>query len=329
MAKGLNQKLKILYIREYLCENSNEEHPVSVSQLISYLHSNGIDAERKTVYDDIERLRQFGDDIVLVKGRNGGYFYASRDFSIPEIKMLVDSVQSSKFITEKQSIDLIGKLEHLTNKYEAGQLQRQVVVQNRVKTEQTNIFINIDHISNAINRDVTVKFKYFTYDLNKRPVFRHEGKIYEISPYYLIWDDENYYLLGFDAESGKMKHFRVDKMKNITETENPRLGHEFLDSVDISSYNKKVFSMYHGEEKKVTLRFKKELVGVALDRFGKDVLIIPGSDREYFTITVDVAVSKQFYAWLFGFAGECEVIAPKEVREEMKRLAEKVAEQNK
>ncbi len=325
VSSGVSQKLRILYIRDFLMENSNAEHPVSVARIIEHLDSNGINVERKSVYDDIEQLRLYGDDILLVKGKNGGYFYASTDFELPEIKMLVDSVQSSKFITEKQSLDMIKKLEHLTNKYEASQLQRQVVVHNRVKTEQTNIFNNIDHIATAINEDCTVRFKYFNYNIRKAPEFRHGGKVYEISPVCLIWEDENYYMLGFDTESDTVKHYRVDRMKNVLATQNKRTGHEAFDEIDLSSYNKKVFSMFHGEEKNVKIRFSNQLVNVVLDRFGKDVSIFPEADGEHFTVSVDVVVSKQFYSWLFGFPGECEVISPQEVRQELKEIANQTA----
>ncbi len=325
----INQKLKLLYIRDYLLENSNEEHPVPAAQLMAHLESNGITVDRKTVYDDIRQLLNYGDDILLQKGKNGGYFYASREFDLPEIKMLVDSVQVSKFITEKQSINLIKKLENLTDRYDAGELHRQVVVQNRVKTEQTNIFSNIDHISNAINNNHTVTFKYFHYNLQKRPEYRNGGEKYEISPFCLLWDDENYYMLGYDAAAGKMKHYRVDRMKNVSATENPRLGKEKFAKVDISSYKKRVFNMYHGDEKTVEIRFTNNLVGVVLDRFGKDTAIIKEKDGEHFRICIKVDVSKQFYSWLLGFPGECEVLSPQEIRDDLREIGKTIAKQYK
>ncbi len=329
MADKINQKLKILYIRDYLMKNSNEDNPISVAQLIAYLASNGIPVERKTIYDDIAQLQYFGDDILLRKGKNGGYFFASRQFELPEIKMLVDSVQSSKFLTEKQSMELIKKLETLTDKYDAGELQRQVVVKNRVKTEQSNIFSSIDHINSAINGNKTVKFKYFRYNVHKEQEFRYGGKIYEVSPFCLIWEDENYYLLAYDNENGIMKHYRVDRMKNVASTDNPRQGHDLFDQIDISSYNKKVFSMYHGDEKTVKLRFTNELVNVVIDRFGKETIIVPEDDGEHFTVSVSVVVSNQFFGWLFGLADGCEVVSPADVREKMRETAEAVIKQYK
>lgn len=324
--KSVNQKLKLLYIRDYLLENSNEEHPVSVAALISYLETRGIFVERKTVYDDIEQLRLYGEDILLKKGKNGGYFYASREFELPEIKMLVDSVQVSKFLTEGQSIDLIKKLESLTNRYEAGELHRQVVVRNRVKTEQTNVFSNVDHISAAINRDRTVTFKYFYYDLHKKPQYKNGGRLYEISPFCLIWDDENYYMLGYDAAARMMKHYRVDRMKSVSATDNPRQGGKAFSRIDISSYGKKVFNMYGGEEKKVKLRFVNSLVNVVIDKFGKSTMIVPDKDGEHFTVNVDVLVSDQFYSWLLGFVGGCEVIEPEEMRAQLGRIGRELTD---
>jgi len=330
MAKGTNSKLKLLYILDYLRKNTNEEHPVSTEALIKYLESNDVSAERKTVNDDIRQLNQyFGDEFEYKRGKDGGYYCVSHDFELSEIKMLVDSVQSSKFITEKQSLDLIKKLENLTNKYDAELLHRQVVVQNRVKSKQDIIFNVIDHISEAINNDVAIRFKYMEYDINKELVPRHDGRIYEISPICLILENENYYLIGYDSQIEDTKNFRVDKMKNVVVTENKRLGYDKYKDIDISSYNKKVFNMFYGTETKVTLRFANELIGVVIDKFGKDIIVIPDIESETFTITVNIAVSKQFYAWLFGFPGECEILYPEEIRDEMKKYAELTLEKYK
>lgn len=322
MPKGANSKLKILYILDYLHKNTNEDHPVSTEALIRYLESNGVSAERKTVNDDIRQLNQyFNDAFEYRRGKDGGYYCASRAFELSEIKMLVDSVQSSKFITESQSLELIKKLENLTNKYDAGRLHRQVVVQNRVKSGRDHVFNAIGHISEAINNDMTVQFQYLEYNLKKELVDKHGGKRYEISPVCLVWENENYYMIGYDAAADQIKNFRVDKMKHAHQTEHRRLGHKLYDGIDISSYNKRVFNMFYGDETRVKIRFSNHLIGVVIDKFGKDTIIIPNRD-ETFTVTVDVAVSKQFYAWLFGFPGECEVLSPDFVREEMKNYAE-------
>ena len=293
-----------------------------MERILAYLDSCDIKAERKTIYNDIELLCLYGEDIVLSKGRNGGYFCASHKFDLREIKLLVDSVQSSKFIPEKQSIKLIAKLEELTNIYEAGELQRQVYVTNRVKSIRESVFINVDYIAEAINTNRAITFKYFTFNLKKEPEYRHDGRRYNVSPFALIWDDENYYLLGYDNDEKRMKHFRVDKMDKIAVTESGRSGTEEFAKTDMSQYNVKIFSMYSGNEETVRMRFSNNLVSVVIDRFGKNISIVPDGD-EHFTISIKAQISPQFYAWLFGFAGECEVLSPGYVRDEYcKKLRE-------
>ena len=325
MSAGFNQKLKLLYILDFLRENSNYEHPVSRAAIEKYLADNEINAERKAIYTDIEALNNYGACIELKKGKNGGYYCDSSEFDLPEIKMLVDSVQSSKFITEKQSENLIKKLENLTNKYDARQLHRQVVVQDRVKTKQTNIFANIDRISYAIDEDKKIKFKYLQYNLQKKLEPRHDGKDYVISPIFLLCDNENYYLVAYDSDREKILHFRVDKMKSISTVDEKRDGTNIIKKSDISSYNKKVFSMYHGNEEKVTIKFSKALIGVVIDRFGSDLIIIPSDDGETFTTTINIEVSNQFYGWICSFPGEAEILAPESAREELKKIGKNLA----
>lgn len=315
MPKSANQKLRILYLMDYLRRMTDENHPASMNKLLAYLDSCDIQAERKTIYDDVELLRFYGEDIVLAKGKNGGYFCASHKFELREIKLLVDSVQSSKFIPEKQSLKLIAKLEELTNIYEAGELQRQVYVTNRVKSIRESVFINVDYIAAAINTDKAISFKYFTYNLKKEPEYRHDGKRYNVSPFALIWDDENYYMLAYDNAECRMKHFRVDKMDKILINQTSRIGKEEFAKTDMSQYNVKIFSMYSGNEETVKLRFTNNLVSVVVDRFGKNISVVPDG-KDHFTISIKAQISPQFYAWLFGFAGECEILSPEYVRKE-------------
>ena len=326
MPKGSNQKLKLLYIRDYLRTHTNEAHPAQVQKILAHLAANGITAERKSIYDDVAQLQQYGEEIELIKGRNGGYYCVNAEFDLPEIKMLVDSVQSCKFLTEQQSLALIKKLETLTNEYDAAQLHRQVVVQNRVKTAQKNVFTNIDHISYAINEDRAIRFRYLRYNLKKETEFRREGKIYEVSPFCLLWDDENYYLLAYDAEAGRMKHYRVDKMVQLHPAETARQGKEAFAAIDLSAYSKRVFRMFSGEEELVRIRFDASLIGVVLDTFGRDVSLTPEPDGQSFTVTARVEISDQFYGWLFGLSGQCEVLSPPRVRADLLRIAQQAAE---
>lgn len=324
MAKSPNQKLKLLYLVKFLMQHSDEDHPVSTAQIIEELKKNDISAERKSIYDDIEALCNFGVDIVQVKGRNGGYYIGERDFELPELKLLVDSVQSSKFITQDKTYKLIKKIESLASVYDGQLLQRQVYVSNRVKSMNESIYYTVDAISDAITQNKKIRYQYFEYTVTKDRRFRHDGKFYEVSPFALIWDDENYYMLAWDSDAGKMKHYRVDKMFKVSITDNEREGIKEFEKVDMSAYTKSVFGMFGGNEQKVKLRFANHLVGAVLDRFGRDIIVIKDGD-EHFTVSVNVVVSQQFLAWVFGFGDDVEIISPEDVRNEMKKQAEIIA----
>lgn len=325
MAKSANQKLKLLYLIRFLMQNSDEGHPVGMPEIIAELARNGISAERKSIYDDIEALRLFGFDIIQVKGRSGGYYIGERDFELPELKLLVDSVQSSKFITQEKTRNLIKKIENLASIYDGQLLQRQVYVSNRVKSMNESIYYAVDTISLAITQNKKIRYQYFEYTVEKERRFRHDGAVYEVSPFALIWDDENYYMLAWDSAAEKLKHYRVDKMYQVSMTADAREGTEAFEKVDMSAYTKSVFGMFGGSEQKVKLRFANHLVGAVLDRFGRDVIIIKDGD-EHFTVSVNVVVSGQFLAWVFGFGTDAEILSPEEVRSEMKNRALAVAE---
>lgn len=216
-------------------------------------------------------------------------------------------------------------VESLASVYDAQLLQRQVYVRNRVKSMNESVYYNVDEISNAITRDSMIRFKYYELDVNKQRRYRHDGKVYEISPFALMWDDENYYMLGYDALAEKMKHYRVDKMVQIAQAASARQGGEHFAELDMSAYSKQVFGMFTGNEQMVKLRFDNALVGAVVDRFGKEIMFIPDGD-EHFTVSVDVAVSPQFFAWLFAFGTMVEIISPVELRHEMCKRASAVGE---
>lgn len=323
MSKSQNQKLKLLYLMQFLLQRSDEAHPVTVQQMIDELARHDVKAERKSLYADLEALRTFGMDIIQTRGRTTGYFVGSREFQLPELRLLVDSVQSSKFITEKKTLSLIRKIEGLASVYDAQLLQRQVYVRNRVKSMNESVYYNVDEISGAISGDRAIRFRYYEYTVTKERKFRRDGKWYEVSPLSLMWDDENYYMLGYDAEAGKVKHYRVDKMTDISALDRPRDGREELDRLDMSQYSKRVFGMFTGEVQTVQLRFENRLVGTVIDRFGRDTVII-ASDEGHFTVSVEVAVSPKFYAWVFGFGSAAEILSPQSVREGFAEAAEQV-----
>lgn len=317
MARSPYQKLKPLYIMNYLLQNSDEDHPVTMKQIVEYLDAQGISAERKSVYDDLEGLRVFGLDIVHVEaGRFQGYFVAQRSFELPELKLLVDSVQSSKFITHKKTATLIRKIEKLASIHEAQLLQRQVYVKNRIKTMNESIYFNVDEIHNGISQNKKIQFKYFEYTIEKTRHFRKDGAFYVVSPYALTWDDENYYMVAYDSEAGIIKHYRVDKMTEISVIEQARDGKEAFESLDMAMYARKVFGMFSGEEERVKLRFENHLVGAVLDRLGREVMIIRDGDT-HFTVSADIVVSPQFFAWVTGFGTSAEIIGPDKVVAEM------------
>ena len=325
MPKSFQQKLKILYLMRVFSEKTDETHPMSVKELISYLEGFGIHAERKTIYDDIETLRVFGMDIMNRRERPAGFYLASRDFELAELKVLVDAVQSSRFLTSGKSRQLIHKLEHLTSSYQARELQRQVIVQDQVKNTNESIYYSVDEIHRAISQNRQISFQYTEWTVSKELHLKKNGERYRISPWQMIWQDENYYLVGVDEESGIVKHYRVDKMlKIVTEKEN-RNGAELFERFDGSGFVSGTFGMFGGREEKISLEFKNYLVGVMIDRFGRDLMIV-SKDNDHSVTRVQVNVSTQFYGWLAALGNSVRVISPENVRKEYRDFLRKALE---
>lgn len=315
MARSERQKLKLLYLLKILTEQTDEKHPMPMSVLLKKLKAEEINAERKSVYSDIGCLMDFGVDIVYDQTRgSGGYYLASREFELAELKLLVDAVSASRFITKSKSAQLIGKIEKLASRHEAVQLQRQVYTAEQIKHENESIYYHVDAIHTAIHENRQISFPYLEWNLQKKLVPRKDGMPYRISPWSLMWNDENYYLIGYDAGAGMLKHFRVDKIGPIEMLEERREGEEIFKKCDLSAYSAKTFGMYGGEEETVTLNFPNTLAGVVLDRFGKDVTLQKlSADR--FAVHVKVMVSRQFYGWLAGIGKEAKVTSPERVKE--------------
>ncbi len=316
MARSSNQKLKLLYLLKILSEKTDENHCMSAQVLIEELARYDITAERKSIYDDINCLLQFGYDIVNVKARSGGgYYLASREFELPELKLLVDAVQSSRFITQKKSKELIAKIEKLAGPFEAKKLQRQVLVAGRIKTENESIYYNVDEIHKAIQENMPISFVYLEWTVKKELKPRKEGKTYRVSPFALTWKDENYYLIAYDDGDEKIKHFRVDKMSRISCLEGKvRSGREAFDRIDIAEYTNKTFGMFGGEAEMVTLSLPSSMIGIMLDRFGKDISVRTVAKEEV-TVRVKAVVSGQFFGWLTGLGKNVQVVSPEGVRE--------------
>lgn len=314
MPKHSGQKLKILYVLKYLMEHTDENHPVTTNELIAYLAANDIHAERKSIYTDIEELIVFGYDIVQVGSRaGGGYYMASREFELAELKLLVDAVQSSRFITTNKSRSLIEKISHLASKHDAGKLRRQVYVAGRIKTENEGIYYSIDCLHEAIQENKQVSFVYYEWDVNKKFQPRNHS-VRKVSPWALVWRDENYYLIAYDAEDGILKHYRVDKMGKTCLEKKSREGAEVFESLQLTEYYNRTFGMFAGDEEMVTMEFPSHLVGVVIDRFGKEANIRPlGTER--FRLRAKVSVSGQFFGWLSGIGKEARVVEPQSVKE--------------
>ncbi len=325
MARKGNQKTKLLLLCQLLLRKGDEEHPISTPELIRALEREGIPAERKSVYTDMEALREFGLDVQLRKGKNGGWFIGERDFELPELKLLVDAVQSSRFISRKKSESLIKKLAGLTSEHRAKQLRRQVYVDHRVKTENESVYYAIDALHTAIAAGRAVTFRYFDYNARREKVFRRDGLWYTVSPYGLIWSDENYYLVGWEHKKGQLRHYRVDRMESLSVTTSSREGDESCKSFDLAEYGQKHFHMFSGKEGKVRLRCENSFVNVMLDRFGQEAMLIPDGG-DHFVLTVDAVVSPQFYGWLFGLEGKAVLTAPDWAVEEYRNMLQRALE---
>ena len=332
MPKGQNQKLKLLCLSRILQEQTDEEHPLSLRRLMTLLQAEGVEVkDRKSLYDDLETLRRFGLDVEMRReGHDCGYYVASREFELPEVKLLVDAVQSSRFITQKKTAELIRKIEGLVSVHQAKALQWQVYVAGRIKAMNESIYYSVDTIHAAIGANRQIRFHYFEWALGtgaERVVkrLRREGDWYQVSPWALVWDNENYYLVAYEAQSDELRHYRVDKMQGIALADLPRQGKDKAGSLDPAVYANRMFGMYHGEEETLRLRFDKSLLGVVVDRFGRELFLFPDG-AEHFIVTVHAAISPQFFSWLFGFGPQAEILAPQHVREQYRVLLEQTLE---
>ena len=310
MSKSARQKLKLLYLKDILLRETDEEHPLNAQDIIKRLEEYGIEAERKSIYNDIMSLADYGMDLLKLDGRSGGYFVGARDFELAELKLLVDAVQSSRFITAKKSDQLIKKLSALSSIYDEDKLQRQVYSVNRVKSGNESVLITIDTIHEAIQMKKAVSFSYMIWSTDKKLVPKHDGKFYSVSPAALIWDDEYYYLLGLDMDDGKRKNFRVDKIKGIERLERDAVSQE---TVDIAEYSKKVFGMFSGEVSPVSIKVPDSKIGIFLDRFGTDISVVKLEDG-FVRVHTEAAVSVQFFGWIASLGSDIEILGPEKVR---------------
>lgn len=326
MAKKENQKAKLLHLYKLLLEQTDAERGLTLEEMASALSQLGVEAERKSLYDDLRVLRECGLDVEMRRGRGVTYHVVSRDFELPELKLLVDAVQSSKFITHKKSAELIKKLSSLTSHREAQQLQRQVYVANRIKTMNESIYYTVDAIQDALAQGVKISFCYFSWNAKKEKTFHHGGERLSVSPWALVWDDENYYMIAYESETKLVKHYRVDKMLNVHALSEKRDGAEYFRDFDAAVYSKKTFGMFGGREETVRLRCADELAGVMLDRFGQDVIFVPDGEG-HFTLSIRVSISPVFLAWVMSFGAKVSILSPQSVRDEVAAAASAVLAQ--
>ena len=327
MPKGTNQKFKLYRLAQIMLEQTDDEHYITMPEIKEELARYDITADRKSIYADLRDLEVLG---IEVEGEQDGkgyhYHVVSRPFELPELKLLVDAIQSSKFITEKKTNALIRKLEKQVSRYEAMKLQRQVFVSGRIKTMNESIYYTVDAIHNAISENRKICFQYFQWNVKKEMELRRDSAWYHISPWGLSWDDENYYLVGYDPDAGEIRHYRVDKMLHIRMSDEPREGKEHFRKLDMADYAKKSFGMFGGKEQTVKLLVDNSLAGVIIDRFGKEVMMIP-SDQEHFTVNVTVMVSSVFLGWVFSLGERVKILGPEEVAEKMREEGERLLRQ--
>lgn len=307
-------------------EKTDESHALTLAEITSLLNGYEVTADRKTLYLDFEELKHYGLDIISEqRSKTVVYYLASRDFELAELKLLVDSVQSSKFITEKKSNSLIKKLESLVSEHESKQLHRQVITSGRVKTMNESILINVDSIHSAINNNRQISFQYFQWTPDKQRELRHDGQRYTISPWHLVWDNENYYMIGYDSDSEMIKHFRVDKMLRISSGNEKREGLKKMKEFNIATYSRTLFGMLGGESTRVTLQCHNSMAGVIIDRFGKDTVMLRHDD-EHFIAYVEVVPSDQFLGWIIGLSSYVQIMEPSSVVKQIKDLLSKQME---
>ena len=306
-------RMRILFVLEILRERTDKEHILNAQQIAKILESDyGCTSERKTIYADIDALTEYGFDICKTRGASFGYYLGEREFDQAELKLLVDAVQSSKFISQARTQELIRKLEKLTSREKARELNRSVYIHNRPKAENEEIFLVVDMLHQAINRNRQISFHYAQWTTKKTMELRYDGKTVIVSPWALTWEDENYYLVAYSPAADAIRHYRVDKIRDITLLEEKREGADLFERFDLPSFMKKTFGMFGGEERKVTLLCQNRFAGVILDRFGRQIMMIP-ADEAHFRVHLEVALSRQFFGWLAGLGPGVRIAAPEDV----------------
>ena len=324
MSRGTNQKFKFTYLMKIMLEKTDDDHALTMSQIMDELEKYGVTAERKSVYADFADMEKFGVEIIKEKiGRDTFYHAGSREFELAEVKLLVDAIQSSKFITQTKSRELISKVKGFVSDYQGKTLQRQVFIDDRVKTMNESVFYNVDEVYTAINDNKKIRFKYYKWNIEKKLVARRNGEWFVLSPWGLTWVDENYYMIAYDEWDSKVKSYRVDKMMKISIIDEKREGQQAFKKYDMSTLSKSTFGMYGGEKKRVKIQLENSMCGVFLDRFGKDDINFRPIGDDWSEFSVEVNVSQHFYGWLFGLGPKVKLVGPDDVVKDLKEYGKR------
>ena len=327
MSRGTNQKFKFTDLMKMMQEKTDDDHALTMPQIMDELEKYGVTAERKSIYADFADMKKFGVEIIKEQiGRETYYHVGTRAFELAEVKLLVDAIQSSKFITQTKSRDLIAKMKTFVSQYQGSSLQRQVFIDDRVKSMNESVFYNVDEVYTAINENKKIRFKYYKWDINKKLIARKGGDWFELSPWGLTWADENYYMIAYDEWDGNVKTYRVDKMMRISILDEKREGQKEFKAFDMSKLSKTTFGMYGGHKKRVKIQFENSMCGVFLDRFGKEDISFKPIGDNWSEFSVEVSVSQHFFGWLFGLGPKVRLVGPDDVVEELKEYGKEYFE---
>ena len=325
IARGQNQKLKLLYLYQIFNEKTDENYTLNASELIDELSKYGVSAERKSIYSDIEALKLFGMDINVGTENGRGYYLGERYFQLSEIKMLIDIIQAARFISENKSIELIEKISKLAPISDRKTLKRQIFIANRVKSVNETVYYSVDHLYRAIAENKKVRFRYYSWDIRKNKLYKNKGQFYYVNPVSMMWADEKYYLIAYDDNAGKIKHYRVDKMESV-EICNENVSNDIKRlEFNAADYATRSFSMFGGDVREVRLKGNAESIGIIYDRFGRDVFVVQNPDGS-FSVTVKVALSPQFYSWVFGVSDLLMIEGPNDVVESYRDMCKSCVE---
>ncbi|WP_407384162.1 helix-turn-helix transcriptional regulator [Ruminococcus sp.] len=321
----IKSKLRPFYVAKILYERTDENHYLTIVQIMEQLKKGyDISTSRGTVANDIKVLQEVGMEIEVEQSTQNRYYLIARKFDLPELKMLVDAVESARFIPKEKSAVLVEKLLSLSSKFEASKLIRNVDVENRIKSDNNKIYYIMDALNNAINKKRKVSFQYYTYNVNKEKVLRHDGEFYILSPYKLIWNGDYYYVVGYSEKHGNIGNFRVDRIVT-TPVVLSEEAHEQPKSFNLNVYLNSMFRMYNSERKQVELVCENSVVEAIIDKFGKDIEV-QVINTQTFSVVVSASVGHVFYSWIFGFGGKVSIKSPNDVKDEYIKMVEETAE---